>query len=181
MIDLAAAQRAVYEALRSAADAPCFVRLCLDHGALWVSDLPRRTGRLVSAMAVLDALGVRYETDPATGLWRLDWTAESWRDRLDRLPACLPALPREEALHPAYALCRLLLLHPAPLESQPMAQVREVVKLAAGAPGPLLSAVPALAGESARRLRWASPWPKAADGCLRTGLHTWTDNRGRRG
>ena len=49
MIDLAAAQRAVYEALRSAADAPCFVRLCLDHGALWVSDLPRRTGRLVSA------------------------------------------------------------------------------------------------------------------------------------
>ena len=84
-----------------------------------VSDLPRRTGRLVSAMAVLDALGVRYETDPATGLWRLDWTAESWRDRLDRLPACLPALPREEALHPAYALCRLLLLHPARLKASP--------------------------------------------------------------
>ena len=162
MIDLAAAQRAVYEALRSAADAPCFVRLCLDHGALWVSDLPRRTGRLVSAMAALDALGVRYETDSATGLWRLDWTAEGWRERLDQLPDRPPALPYNEALHPAYALCRLLLFHPAPVERQPMAQVREMAKLAAGAPGPLLAAVPALTGEAARCLRMGLPLAEGA-------------------
>ena len=137
MIDLAGAQRAVYEALRAAADTPCFVRLCMDHGALWVSDLPRRTERLTPATAALDALGISCRTDPATVLWRLDWTAEGWRERLDRLPDRPPALPRDEALHPAYALCRLLLLHPAPVERQPMVQVREVAKLAAGAPGTL--------------------------------------------
>lgn len=157
MIDLAGAQRAIYETIRGAAGAPCFVRLCMDHSALWVIDLPRRTDRLAPALSALEALGIRCDTDPATGLWRLDWTAEGWRERLKRLPDCLPALPRDEALHPAYALCRLLLLHPAPVERQPMAQVREMAKLAAGAPGPLLAAVPALTGESARRLRMGLP------------------------
>ena len=71
MIDLAAAQRAVYEALREAAGAPCFVRLCTDHGALWVSDLPRRTDRLAPALAALEVLGVKNEPDPETGLCRL--------------------------------------------------------------------------------------------------------------
>ena len=72
MIDLAGAQRAVYEALRAAADAPCFVRLCMDHGALWVSDLPRRTERLTPATAALDALGISCRTDPATVAAGLD-------------------------------------------------------------------------------------------------------------
>ena len=162
MIDLAGAQRAIYETIRGAAGAPCFVRLCMDHGALWVSDLPRRTDRLTPALSALVALGIRCDTDPTTGLWRLDWTAEGWRERLERLPDCLPALPRDEALHPAYALCRLLLLHPAPVERQPMAQVREMAKLAAGAPGPLLAAVPALTGEAARCLRMGLPLAEGA-------------------
>lgn len=162
MIDLAGAQRAIYETIRGAAGAPCFVRLCMDHSALWVSDLPRRTDRLAPALSALVALGIRCDTDPATGLWRLDWTAEGWRERLERLPNCLPALPRDEALHPAYALCRLLLLHPAPVERQPMAQVREMAKLTAGAPGPLLAAVPALTGEAARCLRMGLPLAEGA-------------------
>lgn len=162
MIDLAGAQRAIYETIRGAAGAPCFVRLCMDHGALWVSDLPRRTDRLAPALSALVALGIRCDTDPTTGLWRLDWTAEGWRERLERLPDCLPALPRDEALHPAYALCRLLLHHPAPVERQPMAQVREMAKLAAGAPGPLLAAVPALTGEAARCLRMGLPLAEGA-------------------
>lgn len=162
MIDLAGAQRAIYETIRGAAGAPCFVRLCMDHSALWVSDLPRRTDRLAPALSALVALGIRCDTDPATGLWRLDWTAEGWRERLERLPDCLPALPRDEALHPAYALCRLLLLHPAPVERQPMAQVREMAKLTAGAPGPLLAAVPALTGEAARCLRMGLPLAEGA-------------------
>lgn len=162
MIDLAGAQRAVYEALRAAAGAPCFVRLCMDHGALWVSDLPRRTKRLTPALAALEALELHCETDPATGLWRLDWTEEGWRERLDQLPDRPPALPYNEALHPAYALCRLLLFHPAPVERQPMAQVREVAKLAAGAPGALLVAVPALAGEAAQCLRMGMPLAEGA-------------------
>ena len=162
MIDLAGAQRAIYEAIRGAACAPCFVRLCMDHDALWVSDLPRRTERLNPALSALESLGLRCETDPATGLWRLDWTAEGWRERLERLPDCLPALPRDEALHPAYALCRLLMMHPAPVERQPLEQVREIVKLAAGTPGPLLAAVPVLTGEAARRLRMGMPLAEGA-------------------
>ena len=181
MIDLAAAQRAVYEALREAAGAPCFVRLCTDHGALWVSDLPRRTDRLAPALAALETLGVKNEPDPETGLGRLDWTAESWRERLDRLPIHPPALPRAEALHPSYALCRLLLLHPAPVERQPMAQVREVAKLAAGAPGPLLAAVPALAGEAARRLRMGMPLAEGAGRVLADWIARMDAQRGQEG
>lgn len=181
MIDLAGAQRAIYEALRAAADAPCFVRLCMDHGALWVSDLPRRTERLTPALAALETLGVKNEPDPETGLWRLDWTAESWRERLDRLPIHPLALPRAEALHPAYALCRLLLLHPAPVERQPMAQVREVAKLAAGAPGPLLAAVPALAGEAARRLRMGMPLAEGAGRVLADWIARMDAQRGQEG
>lgn len=93
-----------------------------------------RTG-WAPALAALEVLGVKNEPDPETGLWRLDWTAESWRERLDRLPIHPPALPRAEALHPAYALCRLLMMHPAPVERQPLEQVREIVKLAAGRTG----------------------------------------------
>ena len=181
MIDLAAAQRAVYEALREATDASCFVRLCMDHGALWVSDLPRCTDRLTPATAALDALGISCRTDPATGLWRLDWTAVGWRERLDRLPDRPPALPRDEALHPAYALCRLLLLHPAPVERQPMVQVREVAKLAAGAPGPLLAAVPALAGEAARRLRMGMPLAEGAGRVLADWIARMDAQRGQEG
>lgn len=181
MIDLAAVQRAVYEALREATGASCFVRLCMDHGALWVSDLPRRTDRLAPALEALEALGIKNEPDPETGLWRLDWTAESWRERLDRLPDRPSALPRDEALHPAYALCRLLLLHPAPVERQPMAQVREVAKLAAGAPGPLLAAVPALAGEAARRLRMGMPLAEGAGRVLADWIARMDAQRGQEG
>lgn len=181
MIDLAAVQRAVYEALREATGASCFVRLCMDHGALWVSDLPRRTDRLAPALEALEALGIKNEPDPETGLWRLDWTAESWRERLDRLPDRPPALPRDEALHPAFALCRLLLLHPAPVERQPMAQVREVAKLAAGAPGPLLAAVPALAGEAARRLRMGMPLAEGAGRVLADWIARMDAQRGQEG
>ena len=49
------------------------------------------------------------------------------------------------------------MMHPAPVERQPLEQVREIVKLAAGAPGPLLAAVPVLTGEAARRLRMGLP------------------------
>lgn len=181
MIDLAAAQRAIYEAIRGAACAPCFVRLCMDHDALWVSDLPRRTERLNPALSALESLGLRCETDPATGLWRLDWTAEGWRERLDQLPDRPPALPYNEALHPAYALCRLLLFHPAPVERQPMAQVREVAKLAVGAPGVLLAAVPALAGEAARCLRMGTPLAEGAGRVLADWIARMDENYKREG
>ena len=90
-------------------------------------------------------------------------------------------MPRDEALHPAYALSRLLLLHPAPVERQPMAQVREVAKLAAGAPGPLLAAVPALAGEAARRLRMGMPLAEGAGRVLADWIARMDAQRGQEG
>lgn len=153
MIDLAGAQRAVYEALADTAGGRCFVRLCRDDGALWVTDLPLRGASTDRAQAALASLGVRWEAEPATGLWRLDWTGEEWRGRLDALPDGLPPFPRDEALHTAYALCRLLLAHPAPLREQPMQPIRGVVKRSCGPGAGLLRAVPAWLGDSARRLR----------------------------
>lgn len=157
MTDLALAQRAVYEALREASGVSCFVRLCASDDALWVTDLPRRTESVEAARKALDALGVRCMEDGAGGLWRLDWPPDGWRERLGALPAQPPPFPRDEALHPAYALCRLLLSHPAPLERQPMEQVRAVFKRASGAPEALLGLVSPLHGESARRLRAGEP------------------------
>lgn len=157
MTELARVQRAVYEALRETSGASCFVRLCASDDALWVTDLPRRTESVEAARKALDALGVTCTEDGAAGLWRLDWTREAWRGRLLALPAKPPPFPRDEALHPAYALCRLLLLHPTPLERQPMEQVRAVCKRASGAPEALLRLVSPLHGESARRLRAGEP------------------------
>ena len=157
------------------------MRLCTDHGALWVSDLPRRTGPAGSRPGGAGDAGRKERTGPGEGLWRLDWTAESWRERLDRLPIHPPALPRAGGAAPPPMPCgRLLMMHPAPVERQPLEQVREIAKLAAGAPGPLLAAVPVLTGEAARRLRWACPWPKAAGGCWQTGLPVWTQKANRR-
>lgn len=164
-IDLAAAQGAVYQALREAAGANCFVRRCADDGALWVTDLPRRARGLSQVQEALEALGVAFTQD-AAGLWRLDWTAQAWRERVEGLPRRPPALPADEALHPAYALCRLLLLHPAPMERQPMEPLRAVVKRAAGGRDAMLSAVAALHGDAARRLREGRPLAQAAGRAL---------------
>ena len=99
------------------------------------------------------------------GSHRLDWTAEAWRSRLEGLPAQPPPLPANEELHPAYALCRLLLMHPAPLERQPMEMVRRVLKLTAQ-DGALKRAIPALHGLCAQRLRRGEALPSAAGGIL---------------
>lgn len=164
MIDFAAAQSVLFEAL-SASVGRCFVRVCADDGALWVSDAPRLGAALSPLEAQLKKQGVVVLPDASKNLWRLDWTPEAWLNRLEILPHQPPPLPVEAELHPAYALCRLLLMHPAPLEDQPMEMVRRVLKLTAKEKA-LKRAAPALQGLCAQRLRRGEPLPSAAGGIL---------------
>ncbi len=103
--------------------------------------------------------GFTVQPDVQARLWRLDWTPERWRQALDALPMDMPALPTRQALHGAYALCRLLLGHPAPLMEQPMHMLRCVLKRIQQGEDALLRDVPALYAQSAARLRMHQPLP----------------------
>lgn len=151
MADAKAAQSAVYQALQAHAKRPCFLRLCDQPSALWVTDFPRGNADAAPARDALDALDCICTE--SRGLWYIDWKRERWRRELERLPDPLPAFPAEEALHPAYALCRLWLAHPAQWEDQPMDMLRRTWQLTQKPRSVLLKAVPSLLGESALRLR----------------------------
>lgn len=162
MIELRAFQTGLYKALCQNGENRCFLKLCADDGALWVTDLPKRCAAPERVAQALSALPVICNTDEKTGLWRLDFTPEEWQRRLDALPCALPPIPKDEALHAAYALCRLLLAHPSPLCEQPLAMIRAVVKAAQGKRETLLRAVPVWQGEAAILLRRHKPMPSAA-------------------
>lgn len=112
-------QERLWAALNSCCPSGCFLRQSVDPSALWVSDFPRRGGDENAAREKLSLFGFRVLPTRQDGLWLLDESMESYRAIEDFLPFCVPALPDEEALLPVYALCRLLWLHPAPLERQP--------------------------------------------------------------
>lgn len=157
MADAKAAQSAVYQALQTHAKRPCFLRLCDSPNALWVTDFPRGNADTALARAALDALDCLCTE--SRGLWYIDWKMERWRQEMEQLPDTLPPFPAEEALHPAYALCRLWLAHPSEWEDQPMELIRRTWQLAQRPRSLLLKAVPALLGESALRLRTHQPLP----------------------
>lgn len=162
MTELRAFQNELYAALCQSGENRCFLRLCADDRALWVTDLPRRQPDPRKVLAALQKLPVTCEKDEAAGLWRLDFTAEEWQRRLDALSDAAPPLPQDEALHGAYALCRLLLLHPAPFKAQPMDMIRAVVKATAGPREKLLAFVPAWHGAAATLVRQRMPLPSHA-------------------
>ena len=134
-------------------DARCFVRVCDDDTALWVSDLPRRMPGCGVLKETLFQAGFAVQTDEQAMLWYVDWTAERWQEILAKLPQECPPLPQQEAQHELYALCRLWLLHPAPLAPEHMPALRRAVKLRADFPGKGQRDVRALHQEAARQLR----------------------------
>lgn len=170
MLELQKAQEAIYQALRASGAEGSFLRLSRDDQALWVTDLPRRRVPLDEAEALLNALNVECALDERTGLWRLNWTLAGWMNALASLPTEPPALPKEDELHPAYALCRLLLFHPAPLERQPMERLCQMAKLAQGPREALMRSLPACYGDAAARLRLGQPLPSAAGRILASWL-----------
>lgn len=122
-MDLHNEQFAVYQAIKQIS-LRSFVRICKEDHALWVSDLPRHTSSLPQLMDT----DVLCWTDSEKKLLYLDWTEAGWRRRMDALPASPPALPVQESLHSAYALCRFLLLHPAELTANHLPFLRRMIK-----------------------------------------------------
>ena len=108
-----------------------FVRISRLHHALFTADLPRHTA--VDAQerlrGLLCAQGFVCASDAERGLWHIDLSVQRYAALLVPLPVLCPSLPGQTALHPAYALCRLLLLHPAPFCRQPLAPLRQMLKL----------------------------------------------------
>lgn len=155
-------QQHMYKVMRAHTDKPFFLRLDSDDHALWACDLPRRTQVLETVKNALGELSVVCIVDEKNRLWHMDWTKERYDRVLGGLPGTAPPLPEDDALHTTYALCRLLLCHPAPLGVQPCEALRRVLKLCAGNRAQLIKAVPQIHAESAERLRRGLPLANAA-------------------
>ncbi len=150
--------RAQCRALCAIAGPGHFLRRSGSDDFLFVSDLPRHAPaqKPEAALAALARAG--FVCHEAGGLLFLDASLERYEGLLGQLPLTPPSLPVDEALHPAYALCSLLLAHPAPLALQPLAPLRRVLKLTeAPSPAPMLQAVAALHQEAALALRQRRP------------------------
>lgn len=147
----------------------CFLRRSFTDDALWVSDLPRRTGDtdvLRDIERRLMRLDIQCRTYDGSGLWRLDLTMDGYAALVRGLPLAPPPLPIDDALHPAYALCRLLCLHPAPLHAQPLEPLRAALKRMDGAPQAMLQIIQPTHIRCAELLRLKQPLPSAMGGAL---------------
>ena len=154
---------------------PFFLRRSLTHDCLWVSDLSRRVdARHLKLLAkALENQGFFIFFTEETQLLGIDLSREGYAALLQNFPILPPLLPANEFLHPAYALCRLLLSHPVPFEQQPLAPLREILK-AVSAPEELtlLQRIPSLSQQCAQRLREKNPLPHAAGRVLAEWLIT---------
>lgn len=164
-------QRRLYELLP--AEARCFVRICDDDNALWVSDLPRKYAQCDKLAEMLRTEGFEVLPDGPGSLWYLDWTMERWQEMLSLLPRESLQLPQDERYHEAYALCRLWAAHPAPLEPEHLPALRRVVKMTAAKPEKVLKSVRILMEEAAVQLRERKTAAHAAGWVLEVWL---TDN-----
>ena len=156
MADLLHLQEQAFRLLRESGQA-CFLRISKTEDCLWVTDLPRRTDSLADVEHSLAELGLRCTLDPSSRLWHIDLTPAMYAAWSSHLPTTPPPFPADELLHEAYALCRLLLAHPAPLADQPLSPIRSILKwLAFPSHCPFPSA---LHGQCAALLRQGQPLP----------------------
>lgn len=174
-MNLKSEQRRLYGLLP--AGARCFVRICADDRAMWVSDLPRRMPECEALKAELQREGFAVCADDEARLWYVDWTKQRWMDILSALPETVPPLPTLEKDHGVYALCRLWLAHPAPLAEETMPALRRVCKLTADAPDQMRRAVRALHEEAAVQLRCGKPVAHAAGWVLAAWLLEHADGK----
>ncbi len=161
---LGALQQSAYACLAES-DAPCFLRRSQDDAFLFVTDLPRHVeeARWQPLLPQLARAGFLCRPDPSRGLLNLDAELAAYEALLASLPLAPPPFPPSDALHAAYALCRLLLLHPAPLAHQPLGPLRHLLKQwAGGSPALVLRAVFPLREAAAGLLREKQPLPHAA-------------------
>lgn len=133
----------------------CFVRICRSDDALWVCDLPRRMQNVQEEEEKLRRLG--FVCTLEDGLWKIDWTEERRNALMEAYPERLPDFPLDERYHPAYALCRLWLLHPGKQTDENLPLLRRVLKLACDKEETMLKAIPSLHETAAEHLRRAIP------------------------
>lgn len=153
------------QALCAGEGAPGFLRRCAQSGFLFVSDLPRHASLpgLEAVLTALEQAGFVCHIPSNQKLLFIDASLPRYAALLRGLPLAAPPLPPNDALHPAYALCRLLLSRPAPLEAQPLAPVRRMLKLTESSPAtPVLQAIAPLHEEAALALRQRQPLSQAA-------------------
>lgn len=153
----------------------CFVRVCDGGNALWVSDFPRRCAETAGTAELLKRNGFSVLTDGQ--LWLIDWTEEYWQELLDGIPESLPRLPDEQERHEAYALCRLLLVHPAQRQTEHMPALRTAVKLSAGQTAHAGKAIRDLYEEAAVQLRQGKTVAHDAGRILAVWLRTLEDGK----
>ncbi len=172
---LKAEQRRLYAFL--GAQARCFVRVCDDDAALWVSDFPRKSDHTLEMLEQLQMAGFSIRTDDQARLCYIDWTEERWREVMETLPRETPVFPADDKWHETYALCRLLLAHPAPLTADHLPYVRRVMKLAAETPEKLFKASRMLREEAAAQLREGKTIANAAGWVLAAWLNEQSDRK----
>lgn len=144
----------------AAMDKPVALRRAKDDAELLVVSLPPLSRPSHSVTSRLSLLGYECRWDHARNLLFINPTAEMLERLFDRYPKAPPSLPKEQAFHPAYALCSLLFLHPSPVPLQPLSPIYRVLKLMDAAPCELfLRTIPEIHANCAMRLRQQSPLP----------------------
>lgn len=147
-----------------------FLRLYGQDTHLFISDIPRRVSRdaFDGIRQALLQHGFSITADPSD-LLLIDLQPERWKTLLSTFTPRHPlAFPQDDALHGVYALRRLLHLHPAALEQQPMNLVRSVLKRYTER-DELLGLIPQLHAQCAQRLRQGEALPSV----LENVFHVW--------
>lgn len=154
-----------------------FVRNCKDEHFLFVSNFPRLTEeeQLKATLQQLSENGYR-SCRKDNGLCYIDLSMSSYAALLPQPPSGLPPLPIQDELHPACALCRLLLLHPAPLDKQPLSPLRKMLQLCeGGVTNPSFSAeISSIHQEASLLLRQRQHLPYAAGLLLSAWLRSYS-------
>lgn len=165
MADLLNRQEQLYRQLCEVSGCKPMLRLCRDDDSLWICDLPRRLSGEQAAQTAetLAEKGYAVQLDEQSRLWKIDLPVT---DQLYAFCSDAGLLPQKEALHPAYALLRLLTAHPFSVETQPQDLLRAVLKLTARPLGDNRQAIENLHQQCAALLNRRQPLPAAASAAL---------------
>lgn len=123
MADLLQAQQRLWTLVANGSQKPPMLRLSRQNDCCWICDLPRHVSDCGFVQRQLIETGFVILPNQEDDLWHIDpvWQLDA--------SSQLPSFPKNEALHSAYALLRLLLQHPCkPDAEQPMELVRAIVK-----------------------------------------------------
>ena len=139
-----------------------FLRLYGPDTFVYVSDAPRRVTPDDLARIRVSMREKGFETQTGeSGLLLIDLQPSRWERLLSAFPhAVTPPFPNDDRLLRPYALLRLLQLHPAAWEDQPMELIRAAVKHLGRKNGFAVLA-PRLLEQCAQRLRRKEPLPSA--------------------